>query len=379
MLIFFLTVQFSLETLQRLLLLREQPCSDSFAVFLDADVIVASPLRKIESILSIAQIKFHPDPSSSTRRCEVIAQLSPTTLNTGILFFRVSFRSLAIVNDWIQLTTDSLLNNLEWQHEQGWFGYLYSLYLERIVREEIIRDSSFSFPIACGKSLLKNEANRRSFLLKQRNLNATVIYIRTQCLIHSLKSINGFPDPSSYFDGLEICPLNGIHGLDEQFNVHDWNGKEEMIAITDKSNNDRNKEEDGNTENWKRYSMRITSTTGNNNKDNDQENKNRNTPACDSLFPLFYHGKDSLLLKQVKESFVSQMKLLETKKVSFQEMISIEEENYFRRFGGNESCGREKIIRRLLKDSNRTDWILTPEWQTRINNFQQKYSKYFEQ
>jgi hypothetical protein len=338
-------------------------------------VIVASPLRRIESILSIAQTKFHSDPSSSSRRCEVIAQLSPTTLNTGILFFRVSFRSLAIVNDWIRLTTDSLLNNLEWQHEQGWFGYLYSLYLERILREEIIRDLNFSFPIACGKSLLKNEAHRRSFLLKQRNLNATVIYIRTQCLIHSLKSINGFPDPSNYFDGLEICPLNGIDGLDEQFNIHDWNGKEEMIAITDGNNDLNNEEEGGKTENWKRYSMKITSTTDNNNK----EHNNREKTHCDSLFPLFYHGKDSLLLKQVKESFHSQMNLLKSKEVSSEKMISMEQENYFRRFGGMESCRRKEIIGQLLKDSNRTDWILTPEWQTRINNFQVKYSKYFEQ
>ena len=93
-------------------------CSVRHVLFVDADVFVVDLDKSLEAMISNADSSYAP---SAPGGCSLIAQDSPTTINTGALIFKVAQRSNALLRSWID--NQYRLANVEdiaWQDEQGW-------------------------------------------------------------------------------------------------------------------------------------------------------------------------------------------------------------------------------------------------------------------
>jgi hypothetical protein len=112
-----------LNTLQRLY--EGSSCEQKYVVYLDIDVYIVDFNYKIEDIIHNANI-------DSTGECHLLAQDAPTTINTGVLIFKVSSFSIDFIRKWIKLQQwHTVYEKIKWQDEQGWLQYTYLIYIAR--------------------------------------------------------------------------------------------------------------------------------------------------------------------------------------------------------------------------------------------------------
>lgn len=98
---------------------------DPWVVVIDADVLLTSTTatNTFEDIINNA--KRH------LGQCEMVGQLTSNSINAGFLFWHISSLTDKLMQQWIQLTYVSLIQDIRWQHEQGWLQQLYLLYLQK--------------------------------------------------------------------------------------------------------------------------------------------------------------------------------------------------------------------------------------------------------
>ena len=105
-------------------LFHKYKCEAKWMVFLDADVLISDFTISIESIITIANTYNKLPKENITlnnnfkiKKCQIIAQLSPSSINTGILFFHITSTTETLLNEWMRIY---LLyhKNARWQDEQ---------------------------------------------------------------------------------------------------------------------------------------------------------------------------------------------------------------------------------------------------------------------
>ena len=100
-------------------------CEEKYVVYLDIDVYIVDLNYKIEDII-------HNGNSDKTRECHLLAQDAPTTINPGVLIFKVSSFSVEFIRKWIKLQQwHTIYEKIKWQDEQGWLQYAYLMYITR--------------------------------------------------------------------------------------------------------------------------------------------------------------------------------------------------------------------------------------------------------
>ena len=267
--------------------------SETWMIFLDADVMIANPYHRIEDIIHHSRVVLQ------SSACEMIAQLSLSTINTGIIMFRVSQISDILIQEWIKLSVIGLIQNTDWQHEQGWFEYLYLLYLQRyfynlhpFAHEELDRLISYE-AMNCGFKFKKGNQH-----IGIRDVPLPVI--RGRCFMKSLSILDALPIQFHHssmsktvytssniqkelhmcmLTGLEVAnPLSSVISSIGMFNMHDWSGEDRFSPL------------DGS------YIFQILDPRIGNSLDSlsmdtliDIESEGE---ACGVVQPLFYHGKN---------------------------------------------------------------------------------------
>jgi len=105
-------------------------CQAKWLVYLDADVVITDLSRSLESIISHSADNGEGNTFNISTRgdsvgaraysdsCDFIAQLSPTTINTGLLFFRFSQSGERILVRWIRNYLYNTDKNLTWVDDQ---------------------------------------------------------------------------------------------------------------------------------------------------------------------------------------------------------------------------------------------------------------------
>jgi hypothetical protein len=397
----------NLDKVKELYDLYEGNAYNVWAVFLDADVILANPTRKIEDVINYAN-NYYNQLQSSRLSCQLIAQLSPTTINTGVLFFQISSTSLAILEDWIILTDQLLERNIEWQHEQGVLQQLYLYYLQNIVVLHLHQqqdqsgpgmtlDSSFGdrkrhqlLPYDCSESLQKK---RDFYENKGRNgVTLTFPVIRAMCFKRSLFLLNAMPllpvgtsspfpiskvgemawnqtfaqlpsslhatmskvNPTGRISGMEICLLNGL-SLEEQVNMHDWNGFEFSMPPNAEASDVKTASSLYSKIGYFYNSfVEDIALSGDGAAPSDAH-------GCSHMLPLFYHGKRPDVISSLFESYKPP---LSPDIVTSTKSQTLEASGY---------C-KAKLIAFLREGVNDFEWM-SPDWRTREQLFFQKYDQ----
>jgi hypothetical protein len=137
-----------LDTLQRLH--TGSSCEDKYVVYLDIDVYLVDLNQKIEDLIKNGNIE-------STRECHLLAQDAPTTINTGVLIFKVSSFSIEFIKKWIKLQRwYTIYEKIKWQDEftlciavfnkngefitierEVWYEYKFPLFKKRVILDTI--------------------------------------------------------------------------------------------------------------------------------------------------------------------------------------------------------------------------------------------------
>ena len=86
-------------------ILTEFDCEAKWIIFIDADFFIADYNRTLQSI--IARANSNIPFGTIGANCEMIAQDAPTTINSGMLLFRMSRSSEIILQNWV---------DKEWHH-----------------------------------------------------------------------------------------------------------------------------------------------------------------------------------------------------------------------------------------------------------------------
>ena len=79
--------------------------------------------RSLESVVHFANHQYQRTRKTSSRKyesgCEIIGQLSSTTINSGVLFFQISPATDKFVRQWIHNHIQFRISNRIWQDEQA--------------------------------------------------------------------------------------------------------------------------------------------------------------------------------------------------------------------------------------------------------------------
>lgn len=292
---------------------------DTWAVFLDADVIIANPQYRIEDIIHHTRVVL------KSSACEVISQLSLSTINTGVMMFRVSQISDILIQQWISLSVMGLIQSTDWQHEQGWFEYLYLLYLQRHIY------GLYPFVIDHElDSLLSYEAMNCGFRVRKSNQHIGVrdvplAVIRGRCFMKSLAIMEALPvqyESTSLLKsvfrvdnvqkelhmcmltGLEIVnPLSSVISSIGFFNMHDWSGEDRFVSSG------------GNQRTDNHYVFQILDPRlGNMDISSSFGSKSvidieADGGMCGVVQPLFYHGKNESTRSRILDSYNNNVKI----------------------------------------------------------------------
>lgn len=108
-------------------------------LFLDMDTYFADKYRPIQSVIDTANAMLTAHSQKQTVRaaskvsklCDIIAQDSPATINTGVLIFRVSDTAQLLLQDWVSSMWQHIVNSVFWQEDQGWLQHVYLKYLQK--------------------------------------------------------------------------------------------------------------------------------------------------------------------------------------------------------------------------------------------------------
>lgn len=205
-------------------------CDAQWVLFLDSDTFIIDYSRTLESIISFSNINskniiknnrwiFNTNKNKQSLsvpgQCEIIAQDSVTTLNTGVIFFRISTDSEEILTNWINIQTNKLqVDNIRWQDDQGWIQYLYLKYCEK--------ELEMPLPIDCAGNNNDLSALFRG-TIKFSNFNIARLDEtpkRSMCYAKMLEYLGMHPGSRSLG---KYCILSGFSLLD-RINIHDWTG-----------------------------------------------------------------------------------------------------------------------------------------------------------
>lgn len=168
--------------------------------------------RSIESIITYANRNALRHSST----CELIAQDSSTTLNSGLLFFRVSPAGEKIIKHWMESVMYHHEKMTFWQEDQGWLQYVYLKYLEdHLKTPPLYNCAQFNIHALPGAPHMAENA------------------IRNLCYAKML-SYFGLP-PGKRSNG-KFCLLGGTTPHD-RINFKDWTGiaswnKENQLIFT---------------------------------------------------------------------------------------------------------------------------------------------------
>lgn len=338
---------------------------DTWIVFLDADVMIANPHYRIEDIIHHTRVALR---SSS---CEVISQLSLSTINTGVMMFRVSQISDILIQDWIQLIAMGLIQTTDWQHEQGWFEYLYLLYLQRyfyslhpfVYNDEL--DSLMSYQaMNCGFRIRKSNQH-----IGVRDVPLAVI--RGRCFMKSLSILDVLPiqydsellessKKKSVFainrlqKELHMCMLTGLEMINPMspaissigfFNMHDWSGEDRFIH-----------DETGDSYVFQILDSRMGELKGSGILSNPVIDIEADGGMCGVAQPLFYHGKN----ETTRTRLLHRQKKRETQQ-------SGGTEAKLRPVSRDGSCTRD-LIHLLRSNAADAQW-LSYGWQKKVQQF----------
>ena len=97
-------------------LFHKYGCEAKWLFFVDADSVMVDLTRSLESIISFANHQYYP--AGGGEGCEVVAQLSSSTINTGVIFFRISPAGDKLVRTWISTYMKNQAMGRKWQDEQ---------------------------------------------------------------------------------------------------------------------------------------------------------------------------------------------------------------------------------------------------------------------
>lgn len=112
---------------------RIHGCEAKWIVFLDADIVVLDLTRTLESIILFSnQMYFNPEAMVKGEGCDIIAQLSSTTINSGVIFVHISPESELFMRQWMKNIIQYRMQGLQWQDEQGWLQHTYLEHLEQL-------------------------------------------------------------------------------------------------------------------------------------------------------------------------------------------------------------------------------------------------------
>ena len=102
-------------------LFHKYECEAKWLFFVDADTVMVDLTRSLESVISYANHQYYPMGAKGGRGdegCELIAQLSSSTINAGAIFFRISPASDELVRTWIQTHLEYKALGRQWQLDQ---------------------------------------------------------------------------------------------------------------------------------------------------------------------------------------------------------------------------------------------------------------------
>lgn len=109
------------------------------------DVFILEYSRSMASIIEVAE-------AGEERRCDIIAQDAPTTINSGFLIFRMSLAGERIIEQWLEVMIENHYKGIFWQEDQGWLQYVYLKSVESHLKKQCIFD-------CIAKSIHENTPN----------------------------------------------------------------------------------------------------------------------------------------------------------------------------------------------------------------------------
>lgn len=241
-------------------LFHKYGCEAKWLFYVDADSVMVDLTRSLESIISFANQQYYPPTSgTSTTKpvtggsvggegCEVIAQLSSSTINAGIAFFRISPAGDKLVRNWISTYMKHQAMGKKWQDDQvcrkhacflpclslhtslllllffqGWFQYTYLQHLQRLY--------DIQWPLDCGT--MNSRVSRMPEASLRNQCFASLLYLtglmplphRPHILYQPhrvVDIVNGKKSSSGHsYKGVRFCVIAGLTAED-RFNTHDW-------------------------------------------------------------------------------------------------------------------------------------------------------------
>lgn len=254
-------------------LFHKYGCEAKWLLYADADSVMVDLTRSLESVISFANQQYYPPTSgtSSTKPvtgaggggggegCEVIAQLSSSTINAGIAFFRISPAGDKLVRNWISTYMKHQAMGKKWQDDQvcrwgariyiltslltlplffqGWFQHTYLQHLQRLY--------DIQWPLDCGT--MTSRVSRMPEASLRNQCFASLLYLtglmplphrphilyQPHRVVDIVNGKNSSSDSDSHGNlfsknknghsrkGVRFCVIAGL-SAEDRFNTHDW-------------------------------------------------------------------------------------------------------------------------------------------------------------
>lgn len=186
-------------------IISEYGCKANWIVFLDMDITILDLSRRLTSI--ILHANTHANTVNYSKACDFIAQDAPTTINSGVLFFRLSASGEAILQQWVDAVVIHHKQKIFWQQDQGWLQYVFLKYVQELTKKMPLFN--------CAVNGISNIAATTS-----GSVRFGESAVRSLCYAKMLSYYGLHPGQRSFG---KFCLLPGVTELD-RINLKDWPG-----------------------------------------------------------------------------------------------------------------------------------------------------------
>lgn len=164
---------------------------------MDADIFMIDLHRSFQSIIEYANTLV----ASQGETCGFIGQLASTTINSGLLMFKMEPESELFLKNWVLYHDSYGSRGVKWQDDQGWLQFTYLKYIENIL--------SIPMPLDCTAPFKNWVVGAHTWVPNS---------FRNACFAKNLYLLGLLPEKLSIG---KACILSGIDPRG-RMNIHDW-------------------------------------------------------------------------------------------------------------------------------------------------------------